>query len=91
MKNCSRHQAHAGSAGVRRFLRFPWIVLGLGAVTVAIILSVQHWNHVASWLPFALVLLCPMMHLFYGGHRGHGQKLEGAKATSDSVGVQRND
>lgn len=91
MRNCSYHQTESGNAGVRRFLRFPWILVGLVAVTAVIALSVQHRNHVATWLPLGLVLLCPMMHLFHGGHSGDGQKAEGDKATADSVGVQRND
>ncbi|WP_454734119.1 MULTISPECIES: DUF2933 domain-containing protein [Cupriavidus] len=35
----------------------------MGAVALAI-----RQGQVASWLPFALVLLCPLMHLFHGGH-----------------------
>jgi hypothetical protein len=32
----------------------------------------QHWVHLAGILPWFLILLCPLMHLFmHGGHGGH--------------------
>nr|WP_318036361.1 DUF2933 domain-containing protein [Cupriavidus pinatubonensis] len=52
----------------------------------AIALGMRHWSVVASWLPFALVLLCPLMHLFHGGH-GRSAALDKA---NDAVGGQRN-
>ena len=37
---------------------------------------------IGSLLPFLLILLCPLMHLFMmrGGHGGHGGHDHGAKA-----------
>jgi hypothetical protein len=33
-----------------------------------------------GWLPFAIFLLCPLMHLFmHGGHGGHGGGGEGER------------
>ena len=32
----------------------------------------EHKAHVLGILPYALLLLCPRMHLFHGGHGGHG-------------------
>ena len=35
-------------------------------------LLMQHWQHVVEFLPYIVLLLCPLMHLFmHGGHRGH--------------------
>ena len=34
-------------------------------------LWMEHRAHVFQYLPFAVFLLCPLMHLF-GGHGGHG-------------------
>jgi len=40
----------------------------------AVLLILEHRAHVWQWLPFALLLACPLMHLFHGhgGHGGHG-------------------
>ena len=36
-------------------------------------LLTEHTAHVFGILPFALLLLCPLMHMFmHGGHGGHG-------------------
>ncbi len=33
----------------------------------------EHWAHVVPWLPYALLLACPLLHVFmHGGHGGHG-------------------
>lgn len=36
----------------------------------AFFLVAEHTAHVAGLLPYALLLLCPLLHLFM--HRGHG-------------------
>jgi hypothetical protein len=39
----------------------------------AFFLITEHGAHLFGVLPFALLLLCPLMHLFmHGGHGGHG-------------------
>ena len=47
---------------------FTWACFGLVAAAVIYLLS-EHANHVKDFLPFALVLACPLMHLFM--HHGH--------------------
>ena len=38
----------------------------------AFFLVVEHTAHFFGVLPYALVLLCPLLHLFmHGGHGGH--------------------
>ncbi len=45
------------------------VFLGIGAF----FLITEHTAHLFGVLPFALLLLCPLMHLFmHGGHGGHG-------------------
>jgi heme/copper-type cytochrome/quinol oxidase subunit 4 len=45
------------------------IFLGIAAF----FLVTEHTAHLYGVLPFALLLLCPLMHLFmHGGHGGHG-------------------
>jgi hypothetical protein len=42
-------------------------VIGIG---VAALLFVQHWVHIPQFLPYMVILACPLMHLFM--HKGHG-------------------
>lgn len=55
-----------------------WARSRTGLVTIALLaiaaffLIVEHYAHVFGLLPFALVLLCPLMMLFmHGGHGSH--------------------
>ena len=49
------------------------VVFIIFAVAVAAYLLFSHTAHVFQWLPFGLILLCPLMHIFmHGGHGGHG-------------------
>lgn len=45
------------------------------AIMVAVIVGFyvlrEHWEHVLGYLPYLLLLACPLMHLFM--HHGHGQ------------------
>ncbi|SMH61522.1 Protein of unknown function [Azospirillum lipoferum] len=62
----------------------PWYrtwagLAGLGAVALAALyLSLFHVTRVLDALPFLLLLLCPLMHVFmhggheHGGHDGNG-------------------
>ena len=47
----------------------------LGFLAVAgFFLVTEHKAHVLGILPYALLLLCPLLHLLHGGHgRGHGE------------------
>jgi len=49
-------------------------------VSVALALIVEHRAHALEWLPYALVLACPLLHLFHGhgGHGGHHGKDSGS-------------
>lgn len=46
-----------------------WILIGFILIAGFFLLT-EHRAHVLGVLPFALVALCPLMHLF--GHGGHG-------------------
>jgi hypothetical protein len=45
-------------------------------VTLGLYLLTQHTAHLLGALPYALILLCPLMHFLmpgmHGGHSGHG-------------------
>lgn len=47
-----------------------WILAALGAVYVLI----AHRAHAIEWLPFALLLACPLMHILMHGRHGHSDE-----------------
>jgi len=50
--------------------KIAWIVF---AAIAAFYLLSEHRAHLLGALPFLLLLVCPVMHLFmHGGHGGHG-------------------
>lgn len=49
----------------RRF----YAALSLGVVAAFFVLR-EHWGHVLGVLPYIVLLLCPVLHLFHG-HGGH--------------------
>ena len=46
-----------------------WVLLGFLAIAGFFLLT-EHRAHVLGFLPFLLLLACPLMHIFM--HRGHG-------------------
>ena len=59
------------------------VLLGFLAVG-GYFLVTEHWAHVIPFLPWLLLLACPLMHLFmHGGHAGHRGSGDGG---SGSVG-----
>lgn len=59
-------------------LQTPWwqhaggLALASLAVVVAFYLLMEHTAHVFGALPYLLLLLCPVLHLFH--HHGHGHR-----------------
>ncbi|TAH47649.1 MAG: DUF2933 domain-containing protein [Betaproteobacteria bacterium] len=49
--------------------RSRWIFLGFAAIAAFFLLA-EHRAHVLGFLPWLLLLACPLMHLFM--HHGHG-------------------
>lgn len=47
-----------------------WIVAAIAAAYVLI----EHRIHTLEWLPFGLLLLCPLMHIFMHGSHHHGPR-----------------
>ena len=55
----------------------PTIPVWLGAciflVIAVFLLTTEHRAHILGAVPYLLLLLCPIVHLFmHGGHGGHG-------------------
>ena len=82
------HSQHPQPAtGDGKLFRAKWVLLGFIAVAAFLIITehrahlsflliTEHRGHLSEWvyyLPFLLLLACPLMHLFmHGGHGGHG-------------------
>lgn len=47
-----------------------WVFLGF-VLIAAYFLVAEHRAHVVPFLPFALLLACPLLHMLHG-HGGHG-------------------
>lgn len=50
-----------------------WVLFGFAAIAAFFLLA-EHRAHAIQYLPWLLLLACPLMHLFHGhgGHGGHG-------------------
>jgi len=62
---------------------------GLAAIVLigiaAYYLLAEHQAHVFASLPWLILLLCPLMHVFmHRGHGGHGHGKGGGSDTSES-------
>lgn len=70
------HSAHASSSPgmVRTNRRSHWVFGGF-AVLALLALAFEHRMHLSGlldWLPYLILLACPLMHLFIHGGHGHG-------------------
>ena len=71
--------AHPKTRSLRSALLVAgWILAALAAAYVLI----AHGAHALEWLPFALLLACPLMHIFMhgrpdAGHHGRSNPPEG--------------
>lgn len=50
-------------------LRSRWVLIGF-LLVIAYFLFTEHRAHIIPFLPFLLLAVCPLMHLFM--HHGHG-------------------
>lgn len=56
------------------FSRKTWLVILIIGLVGLVFLLRNHTSHVFSVLPYLVLLLCPLMHLFM--HKGHGHNSE---------------
>lgn len=62
-------------------------LLVFGAIAAFFVIT-EHQAHLWGWLPFLLLLACPLMHLFmHGRHAGHADRRNVApgERSEDSV------
>ena len=76
--NTEHHHAANGSDSLPTKPALAW----KGAVImVAVILGFyvlrEHWGHVFGYLPYLILLACPLMHLFMHHGHGHGDREKG--------------
>lgn len=73
--------------------RLSWLALAvLGGVLLVYLAGDRIW----TYLPFAIFLLCPLMHLFmhrggHGGHGGHGGPAGGTHSAQSEQEAARED
>ena len=70
-----RYRVRAASAGFRPWLSRYGLAIAGFAVVAGYFLWTEHNAHVPAlfeWLPWLLLLLCPLMHVFM--HRRHGRQ-----------------
>lgn len=69
------HHGHvdpASKPGGNLFTSRSGLVL-IGFLAIAgFFLFTEHRAHLLGYWPFFLLLLCPILHMFHGGHDGHG-------------------
>ena len=71
------HQHSPPTGGIGALLRSPTGLAVIAFLAIAgFYLVTEHTAHMFGFLPYALILLCPIMHLLmhgsHGGHGGHG-------------------
>ncbi len=68
------HLAHDANQKPPSFWRSKTAIgLAIFLAIGAFLLMSEHRAHVLGFLPYLLILACPLLHLFmHGGHGGHG-------------------
>lgn len=75
----------AQEAQEERTLSKSKIVLIGFLLIAAYFLFTEHRAHIIPFLPFLLILACPLMHIFmHGGHGGHGGHQHGNDVTENN-------
>ena len=64
----SDQRSSSGSGWLRS--RSGLVLIGFLAIA-AFFLWGEHKAHILGALPYVLLLLCPLLHLFHGGHGSH--------------------
>lgn len=62
-------------ADTQRIMRYTVTMLCLIAAAVAFYLLKDHREHFLGWLPYLLLLACPLMHVFMGEDASHRLRL----------------
>lgn len=73
-----------------RSQRRAWLWLALWAVIalLAYVVIIAHRNHVLDFLPYVLLLVCPLMHVFMHGRHGRHRHDSGHHQEQDPINKQ---
>lgn len=79
MHNDSSHGYSQGRGWFARLKDFAGTLTGMLVMTIAVIgllyLAFPRLGQLVQFLPLAVLLLCPLMHVFmHRGHGGHGDQ-----------------
>lgn len=63
--------------------KWALVIVSLGIVAGFFVLR-EHWAHALGLAPYALLLACPLLHLFHGhgGHKKHEDHHTGSDKTA---------
>lgn len=64
------------------FWKNPMVIIAL--IGIAYWLYTYHFEHALGFLPYAILLLCPLMHVFM--HGGHGSHNHGGSESHEHKG-----
>lgn len=71
--------------------RTRWVLAGFLAIALFFLLT-EHRAHLFGFLPYLLLLACPLMHLFHGhGQHGHGASGPARRHPTQAQGVGDDD
>lgn len=66
-----------------------FLVCAAFLIVAIVLLWTEHLAHALGFLPYLLILACPLMHIFmHGGHGGHGHHTPSNRERSQSDGGQ---
>ncbi len=68
----------------KKFFSKGMIITCLVLAVIGILLLTGHKTHLYGYLPFLLILACPLMHIFmHGGHNHNEEKNANTKKEAD--------
>lgn len=59
------------------------IACGLFLLAVGYVLFMEHSAHIVPYLPWTILLLCPLIHLFHHGSHSHGRSTKDPDTTNE--------
>jgi hypothetical protein len=62
----NEHDKH--SSQIRKHNYVMWIFMSF----IVYLLITEHWAHILPYLPWLILLACPLMHIFMHGGHDHG-------------------
>ncbi|PMY23001.1 DUF2933 domain-containing protein [Pseudomonas sp. GW460-13] len=71
------HSHHHSSAELPFWKSKIGIALIMLAVIGVFYVAREHYGHLSQGLPYLILLLCPLMHMFGHNHGGHSRRLSG--------------